>query len=85
MAKVTKKSKKEKRAGKRKRKRMPKNVNWILTCTLCDYPQSISGEGNYTCPCGAKYNVAMLPTGTGGWQLSIILMNEDEMLKRKET
>ena len=78
------KAKKKKKCKKKKKKKnLPKNVNWVLTCSICDHRQHIPGEGNYTCPCGAKYSVGVLPTGTGGWQLCIVLTNEDEMVSAK--
>ena len=79
--KATKITKKER--GKRRKKSVPKNINWILTCSICHHEQSISGEGNYACPCGAKYRVGKMHTGTGDWQLNIMLMNRDEVTSVK--
>ena len=76
---MTKATKVTKKKGKKKRKPFPKNVNWVLTCSICNHRQHISGEGNYTCLCGAKYSVGKMRTGTGGWQLNIMLMNRDEI------
>jgi len=80
MAKATKVTKKK---GKRRKKSLPRNVNWVLTCSICEHQQSISGEGNYICPCGAKYSVGKMRTGSGDWQLNIILTNRDEVVSVK--
>lgn len=84
MTKSAKVTKKREKSRKRRKKSMPKNINWVLTCSICDHKQSIAGEGNYTCPCGAKYSVGALLTGSGGWQLCIVLMNEDEIISDKK-